>query len=139
MIGQSEGKIKPHREDRLSGPESVQKHVRSSEELRNYSLISAKLALKTCLVKQSCDRYYISSYFPSDRVEIRPRSSSRFRQVCLASQPLSLCANWSTRITHAIFSSCSERYNVNLDCTDVESNSHTHKLVDRRFVPSDFL
>ena len=138
-MANQKAKLNPTAKIVCQGLKSVQKHVRSSEELRNYSLISAKLALKTCLVKQSCDRYYISSYFPSDRVEIRPRSSSRFRRVCLASQPLSLCANWSTRITHAIFSSCSEWFNVNLDCTDVESNSHTHKLVDRRFVPSDFL
>lgn len=46
MISQSEGKINPTAKIVCQGLESVQKHVRLTEELRNYSLISLTVTLK---------------------------------------------------------------------------------------------
>lgn len=139
MIGQSESKIKPHREDRLSGPEVGAKTCPLERRIEKVEPDFSERNPQICLRKRSCTKTNIFKHSDGDRIEIRASFSWRLRQVCFASVPLRLCANFGTWFTHAIGSHYTESITFALDYTDVESYSHTDKLVDRRFVFFDFL
>ena len=61
LIDQSEGKIKPHREDRLSGPQVGAKTCPLERGIKKLLLDFCQSSPKTCLVKRSCGKYCISS------------------------------------------------------------------------------
>lgn len=104
IISQSERKIKPHREDRLSGPESVQKHVRSIEELRNKNLISLTVTLK---------------YASSTKVALDLAFPRTFRAIALKSNRLP-ARDFDKFLSHSTFDSLRKLWYTNHPCDRLE-------------------
>ena len=63
MISQSERKIKPHREDRLSGPEVGAKTCPLERGIKKLEPDFSYSNPQECLIDQYCTRSSISKYF----------------------------------------------------------------------------